>query len=183
MGSDSCRFWEKVKKLANTQQVPIVGEYFLVFYISMMKNCKHGNSIWLLVLRLGFGAFLLMGGIMKIMHPEMADMIWWAAHALGLTFLSTTVWFWLAAIGETLAGFLFVIGACLPIASLLTIIIMIVAFFGALHGDMQQGMSAITFFIAALGLAFTGPGAWSIKALCTKCKDGNCDTKKEVVEA
>jgi uncharacterized membrane protein YphA (DoxX/SURF4 family) len=63
-------------------------------------NCCNNTNIGLLIIRLGFGAFFLMGGITKIMNPEMADMIGGAAHGLGLTFLPTTVWFWLAAGGE-----------------------------------------------------------------------------------
>ena len=128
-----------------------------------------------------------MGGITKLMHPEMIDMVGGAAHAVGLTFLSTTVWFWLAAVGETLAGLIFILGIFLPLGSLLAVIIMIVAFFGAMKGDMQQGMSAIAFFIASLGLGFTGPGKYSLKSLCCKssdkdCSSGECSPKKETQE-
>lgn len=122
-----------------------------------------------------------MGGIMKVMNagPDMANMIGGAAHAMGLTFLSTTVWFWLAAIGEILAGVLLIAGLFLPLASLLMLIIMIVAFVGAHKSNMQEGMSTILFMIAALGLGFAGPGKYSVQALCGKkcgkgCSTGTC---------
>ena len=140
-----------------------------------MTCCK--KSIGLLIIRLWFGAFFLMWWITKLMHPEMADMVGGAAHALGLTFLPTTVWFWLAATGETLTGLLFILGIFLPLGALLAVIIMLVAFFGALKGDMQQWMSAIAFLIASLGLGFTGPGKYSLKNLCCKkCSGDSCST-------
>ena len=101
-----------------------------------MTCCK--KSIGLLIIRLGFGAFFLMGGITKLMKPEMADMIGGAAHGLGLTFLSPEVWFWLAAGGEVIVGLTFLLGIFLPLGSLLAVIIMLVAFFGAHNGNMQE---------------------------------------------
>jgi hypothetical protein len=38
------------------------------------------------------------------------------------------------------------------LGSLLAVIIMLVAFFGAHNGNMQEGMSALAFLIASLGL-------------------------------
>jgi hypothetical protein len=52
---------------------------------------------------------------------------------------------------------------------------MLVAFFGAHNGNMQEGMSALAFLIASLGLWFAGPGKYSLKALCCKWSN-NCDT-------
>lgn len=138
-----------------------------------MTCCK--KSIGLLIIRIGFGAFFLMGGITKLMNPEMADMIGGAAHGIGLTFLPTTVWFWLAAGGEVLAWLTFLLGIFLPLGSLLAVIIMLVAFFGAHSGNMQEGMSSLAFLIASLGLWFAGPGKYSLKALCCKWSN-NCDT-------
>lgn len=138
-----------------------------------MTCCK--KSIGLLIIRIGFGAFFLMWGITKLMSPEMADMIGGAAHGIWLTFLPTNVWFWLAAGGEVLAWLTFLLGIFLPLGSLLAVIIMLVAFFGAHSGNMQEWMSALAFLIASLGLWFAGPGKYSLKALCCKWSN-NCDT-------
>jgi len=147
----------------------------LILIVIIMTCCK--KSIGLLIIRLWFWAFFLMWGITKLMHPEMADMVWGAAHALGLTFLPTTVWFWLAATWETLTGLLFILGIFLPLGAVLAIIIMLVALFWAHKGDMQQWMAAITFLIASLGLGFTWPGKYSLKSLCCKkCSTNNCTT-------
>lgn len=110
--------------------------------------------------------------------------------------MSTEVWFWLAAIGELVAGILLVVGLFLPVAGALVVIIMLVAFFGAHAGSMQSGMAALTFLIAGLGLGIAGPGKYSLAAFCCKksgknCVDGKCDmpmntmpkTPTETVEA
>ena len=137
--------------------------------------CK--KNIGLLIIRLALGGLLLMGGLGKIMGatPEMMTMIGWAAHSMGLTFLSTTVWFWMAAVGETLAWTIFLLGLFLPLGSVLTIIIAIVAFVGAHKMDMQSGMPVLFMGVIALGMWFAGPGKYSLKALCCKWTN-NCDT-------
>jgi putative oxidoreductase len=161
--------------------------FLLSYYIFTMTCCK--KSLGLLIIRIGFGAFFLMGGIGKIMGatPEMMNMIGGAAHGLGLTFLPTNVWFRLAAGGEVLAGLLFVLGIFLPFAALIAVIIMLVAFFGAHNGDMQQGMSALAFLIASLGLGIAGPGKYSLKSLLCKscdkwCTTGACAPKQDTKE-
>lgn len=118
--------------------------------------------------------------------PEMMNMIGGAAHNVGLTFLSTTVWFWLAAIGETLAGAIFLLGLFLPLGSLLTVIIMTVAFVWAHKANMQEGMSALFLGVVSLGMGFAGPGKYSLKSLFSKKCDGeNCNKPQtpEVVNA
>ncbi len=136
--------------------------------------CKHNKNIGLLIIRLGVGVLFLMGGIMKVtaVGPEMIAGVGGAAHSIGLTFLSQTVWFWMAAIGEIVAGVLFIAGFLVPLASLLAIIIMFVAF-ASMGYNMQTGMITVIFAITSLGLGFTGPGMWSLKGLCCKkCVQG-----------
>lgn len=162
--------------------------FLLSYYIFTMTCCK--KSLGLLIIRLGLGVFLLMGGIGKIMGatPEMMNMIGGAAHNLGLTFLSTDVWFRLAASGEVIAGLCLILGIFLPLAALLTVIIMIVAFVGAHGMDMQKGMVDIIFLTTALGLGFAGPGKYSLKSLLCKSCDSTCTCtpktdNKEVITA
>jgi len=59
----------------------------------------------------------------------MIEMVGGAGPALGLTFISTTTWFWIAVVGEILAGLFLVSGCCklTKIGAWLTIIIMIFA--------------------------------------------------------
>lgn len=133
--------------------------------------CKHNKNIGLLIIRLGIGIIFLMGGVMKVTGagPDMIAMVGGAAHTIGLTFLSQTVWFWLATIGELVAGVLLIIGFLVPVASFLIVIIMAVAFAAMGYANMQMmGMPIIMYAVVALGLGFTGPGMWSLKGLCCK---------------
>jgi uncharacterized membrane protein YphA (DoxX/SURF4 family) len=59
----------------------------------------------------------------------MIEMVGGAGPALGLTFISTTTWFWIAVVGEILAGLFLVSGCCklTKIGAWLTVIIMIFA--------------------------------------------------------
>lgn len=115
------------------------------------------------------GVIFLMAGVMKLMavSPEMVAQVGGAAHTIGLTFLSQTVWFWIASIAEVLAGVLLIAGFLVPVASFLIIVIMAVAF-ASMGYNMQMGMPLIMYAITALGLGFTGPGMWSVKGLCCK---------------
>ncbi len=138
--------------------------------------CKKSLGLW--IIRLGLGWLLLMAGISKIMGagPEMIGFVGGAAHQLGLTFLSQEVWFWLAAISETVAGILFIWWLFLPVASLLTIVVLGVAF--ASKGmNLQAGMIDIIFITTALGLGVAGPGKYSLKSLlCKSCDTWACTT-------
>ena len=139
--------------------------------------CKKSLGLW--IIRLGLGWLLLMAGISKIMGagPEMIGFIGWVAHQLGLTFLSQEVWFWLVAVSETVAGILFIWWLFLPFASLLTIVILGIAFVSK-GMNLQAGMIDIIFVTTALGLGIAGPGKYSIKSLlCKSCDTWECATK------
>lgn len=154
----------------------------MLIFIIVILMCKNAKFLGMLIIRLWIGWVLLMAGLGKIMSasPEMIANIGWVAHSLGGSFLSTTVWFRLVAWGEALAGLLFIIGLCVPVASLLTVIIMTVAFFAVHQWNIQEGMSALLVGVVSLWLGFTGPWMWSIKWLCRKscnwgsCKGSNC---------
>lgn len=178
------------KSLANDYYFSRINNVVLFFYYNYMC-CK--KSLGLLIIRLGLGWLLLMAGVSKIMGvgPEIIGFIGGAAHQLGLTFLSQEVWFWLAAVSETVAGILFIWWLFLPVASILTIILLGVAF--ASKGmDIKTGMIDIIFITTALGLGLAGPGKYSLKSLLCKscgttdCGTGVCSPKKdnqEVVNA
>gem|GEM_PF-3592716 len=52
-------------------------------------------------------------GIMKLgADAQTMEMVGGAAHGFGLTFLSAVSWFWIATIGEILAGLFLVSGCC-----------------------------------------------------------------------
>jgi hypothetical protein len=110
----------------------------------------------------------------------MADQAAWfiggAFHNIGLTFLSTNVWFWLLVIGEITAGALIVLGVFSRFAAGFIIIVMI----GAMH---TKGRTPGWFIdkdmiltVLALGLALTGNGAYALEKRCCKVCTGSCST-------
>lgn len=99
-----------------------------------MKSCSTGGcktkKTVLTILSLALGLGMLIFGLMKFGAPiEMQEWIGGAAHQAGLTFLSISTWFWIATIGEIIAGILLLIGCSKgkKAGALLTIIIMLVA--------------------------------------------------------
>lgn len=73
---------------------------------------------------------------------------------------------WLAALAEFGGGLAFILGAGTRLAAVPLVITMLVAAFGV-HGSafsvQAQGMEyALTLGVASLGLAFTGPGRFSL---------------------
>lgn len=127
--------------------------------------------LWVVRILLGLG--MLAFGIMKLAaagNAEMVQMVGSAGHAMWLTFLSITAWFWIAAIWETLAGAFLLTGHWYKYGAILTIIIMIFAINAA--GPM---VNAIGFLVAAVLILWMGPGAWMIckckscKACCDRC--------------
>lgn len=69
-----------------------------------MKQCSPLCNKILGGVRIIMGLWMLVMGIMKLgANPEMMEMVGGAGHMLGLTFLSTITWFWIATIGEILA--------------------------------------------------------------------------------
>jgi uncharacterized membrane protein YphA (DoxX/SURF4 family) len=132
-----------------------------------MKPYCH-KSLGILIIRLLIGGLFLYAGIMKIpMATEMAPFVGWAAHALGLTFLSLTAWFWIVVVAEILAGALFVAGLFTRFASFLVIIIMLVAMNAMGRGWMQIQIPFMMLVIA-VALFTSGPGRYSLSAW------GNC---------
>lgn len=156
-----------------------------------MWNCNSKSSHFgLLLLRVVIGAFFLMAGLGKLQAtPEMQEMVWWAAHLAGLTFLTKTTWFRVATYGEIVTWALLVLGLRTRIASILGFIIMLFAInmmgrnFNMM--DPQNAMVPGLFALILLALAFIWWGSRSLwhvfkkKPMCGCCSTGcscnDCD--------
>lgn len=127
-----------------------------------MKKYPYCHSTGLFVLRLILAAVFLFHVLAKFGAPEqMVAFIGWAPHALGLTFLSTTVWFYIALVGELLIVVTALFGIWTRIGSVILVIIMFFAMvakkraFPAIEMDLILAGIGIVLFIA-------GPGRYSL---------------------
>jgi uncharacterized membrane protein YphA (DoxX/SURF4 family) len=114
----------------------------------------------LFVLRILLGLAMLYFWATKIGAPEMKiAFIGGAGAKMGLDFLSVTAWYWIAVIGEILAGLLLLAGGKFgKIGALLTLIIMV--FVGNTIGwDVSNVKFVLTTF-ASLVILFYGNGSW-----------------------
>ncbi len=135
-------------------------------------NCSTKGKV-LGAIRILVGLAMLIFGVMKFGAPADAQaFIGGAGHKLGLTFLSIGTWFWIAVIGEIIAGLLLISG-CKKLSSLgaiLTLIIMVFAINAA-----GFDLNAILVSVGALVVLVMGPGCRGFcKFPC--CKGGSCDT-------
>lgn len=107
------------------------------------------------------------------MAEQAAGFVGGAFHNIGLTFLSMNMWFWILVILEITAGALFVLGVFTRIAAAVVIVIML----GAMNvkGWSFQAMELdLVLAVLALGLAFTGNGAYSLQNRCCRMCSGSC---------
>lgn len=146
-----------------------------------MKN----KSAGLLVLRLAVGAVFLVHGIMKLalMHETIVMFQGMGFHpALA----------WVVAIVETLGGAMLVLGVGTAFAGVLLAIIMLVAMKVMYPMGLMEVRLPFVLFAAALGIAMTGPGKYTVGMVCGcgnchMCKDGqntcgtdcDCDCSKK----
>lgn len=134
----------------------------------MLKHTQRKNT-GLLILRIGLGGMFLLHGVLKLTHMTQTTTFF-----TGLGF--SPFWGWVVAIVETLAGLMILLGIFTWISGMLLAAIMVVAFVKVKlpAGGMQAftaGKVDIILFMMALGLAFTGPGRYSLMGIC-KC--GKC---------
>jgi putative oxidoreductase len=130
-------------------------------YLSKFNNYKNTG---LLITRVGLGAMFIFHGYPKLMGgPEGWAGLGASTKFIGITFLPV-IWGFLAALVETLGGFLLLIGLAFRPVCILLVINMVVA--AATHlgkGDGLQGAShAIELAIVFAGLLFVGPGKYSV---------------------
>ena len=130
-------------------------------YFSRLNNYRNTG---LLIMRVGLGAMMIYHGYPKLLGgPEGWEGLGTSTKYIGITFLPL-VWGFLAAVVETLGGFLLLIGLAFRPVCLLLVINMIVA--SATHfgkGDGLQGAShAVELAFVFAGLLFLGPGKYSV---------------------
>ena len=130
-------------------------------YLSKLNQYK---DLGLLIVRVGLGAMFIYHGYPKLL----AGTDGWAGLGastkyVGITF-APVFWGFLAALVETLGGFLILIGLAFRPVCLLLVINLVVA--AAMHlgkGDGLQGAAhAIEDAIMFAGLLFIGPGKFSV---------------------
>jgi putative oxidoreductase len=130
-------------------------------YLSKLNNYKNTG---LLIIRIGLGAMMIFHGYPKMLGgPEGWLGLGSSTKYIGITFLPV-IWGFLAALVETLGGFLLLIGLAFRPVCILLVMNMIVA--AATHlgkGDGLQGAShAIELATVFVGLIFVGPGKYSV---------------------
>ena len=124
---------------------------------------KYRNT-GLLINRIGLGILFMLHGYPKLLGgPEKWEAIGGAMKYVGIDFLPV-VWGLLAGAIETFGGFLILLGlAFRPVCLLLTIIMAIAA---SMHLNNNEGImgasQAIEMGVVFLGLAFVGPGTFSV---------------------
>lgn len=129
------------------------------------------------IIRILLGAGMLFFWVMKLMQmgdPGTVEMVGGAGHAMGLKFLSVTVWFWIATIGEILAGAMLLTGHKYKVGAILTIIIMAFAI-----NAVGMDPKAIAFLVGAILVLVMGPGCWMLCPCksCKACCSGMCASK------
>ncbi|MFD0795573.1 DoxX family protein [Mucilaginibacter litoreus] len=130
-------------------------------YLSKLNNYRNTG---LLIIRVGLGAMMIYHGYPKIMGgPGLWANVGSATHYIGINFLPA-VWGFLAALTESLGGFLILIGLAFRPVALLMVINLIVAAASHLgEGDGLMGAAhAIELAIVFAGLIFVGPGKYSV---------------------
>lgn len=144
-----------------------------------MKQCSPLCNKILGGLRIIFGLWMLWAGLSKLFgaNPEMMAWVGGAGHMLGLTFLSTTAWFWIAVAGEIIAWLFLVSGCCklTKVGAILTLVIMVFAL-NMLGWTTSDTLIPWLFVIVSIVLLVYGRGARCF-CKCTACKmctDGWC---------
>ena len=126
---------------------------------------ENWTDLGLLLIRLGFGlGFIYFHGWSKLVGgPERWASVGSAVENLGIGFGHTFFGF-MAAFAEAIGGLLFAVGFLFRPAAILVVITMFVAW--VMHVSTGQGNPAHAFknLWVALGLAFIGPGRYSVDA-------------------
>jgi putative oxidoreductase len=132
--------------------------------MAYLNNLNNYRNTGLLILRIGLGAMMIYHGYPKLM----AGTHGWANLGASTKYVGIhfwpVMWGFLAALTETLGGFLIIIGLAFRPAALLLMINLIVA--AASHfgkGDGLDGAAhAIELVFVFAGLVFIGPGKYSV---------------------
>lgn len=135
------------------------------------STCEMSVSLGLLILRVVVGGTLLGHGAQKLFGwwggPGLAG---WTESTRRMRLRPVQLWAWIAALSEFGGGLLFVLGLLSPLGSLAIAGAMVVAIalvhwsrgFWVGRGGYEFNVSLIA---AAVAVALTGPGAYSLDAL------------------
>lgn len=130
-------------------------------YLSKLNNYRNTG---LLIMRVGLGAMMIYHGYPKLLSgPDGWAGLGASTKYIGITFWPV-VWGFLAAVVETLGGFLVIIGLTFRPVCMLMVVNLIVA--AAMHfgkGDGLEGAAhAVELAVVFVGLIFVGPGKYSV---------------------
>jgi len=131
--------------------------------MALLSTLGKYKNTGLLIIRVGLGLMFIMHGYPKIVGgPEMWKGVGGAMSNVGVTFVPV-FWGFLAAITETLGGFLLLIGlAFRPATLFLAFVMLIASLFHFKTEGLMAASHAIELGIVFVGLAFVGPGKYSV---------------------
>lgn len=135
--------------------------------MALFSNLGNYRNFGLLIIRVGLGIMFIYHGYPKITGGAKTwEMLGTATGNVGIHFLPVA-WGLLAALTETVGGFLLIIGLGFRLACLLLVIDLTVAALFHLHqtgpeGGLMVASHAIEDAITFAGLLFVGPGKYSM---------------------
>lgn len=140
---------------------------------------KHGRkSIALLILRIAIGVIFIVHGYGKLFGGA-PGMPAFTGMVAGLGFPMPAFFAYAAALSEFLGGIALLLGIGTRIASVLIMIVMVVAFMGVKQFSLPKGDPDVALFAIALAIYFMGPGKYSLAAklgMGKKC----CDQREKL---
>ena len=132
--------------------------------MALLASLGKYRNTGLLIMRIGLGIMFMYHGYPKLLgEPEQWEGIGGSMKYIGITYLPV-IWGLIAAIAETFGGFLILIGlAFRPACILLTFTMAVAATMHLSNGDgLMTASHAIEVGIVFFGLAFIGPGKYSV---------------------
>ena len=132
--------------------------------MAALSSLSKFKNTGLLLIRIGLGIMFIMHGYPKLLGgPDRWEGVGSAMGNIGITFLPM-LWGLLAALAETVGGICFLLGLYFrPVAIALAFTMLIAALSHLGRGDGLMGAShAIEIGVVFVGLAFMGPGKYSV---------------------
>lgn len=132
--------------------------------MAALSSLSKFKNTGLLLIRVGLGIMFVMHGYPKLLGgPDRWESVGSAMGHMGITFLPV-FWGLLAALAETVGGVCFLLGLYFrPIALVLAFTMLVAALSHLGRGDGLKGAShAIEIGVVFVGLAFVGPGKYSV---------------------
>lgn len=127
-----------------------------------MKKCNYAHNAGLLILRLLLGGLFIYHVLPKLGAPAgMVNFIGGVPGSLGLTFLSTQTWFWLAVVGEITVAVTALLGLW---TRAWMVVLWIIMFFAMTTKDWGMPAIELDLVLAVIGIVLfvAGPGKYSL---------------------